>query len=401
MWIVAGSAITSGHLPRSLELVQFLSIYCTSLSSKQQTRVSDFQMASFTHFASPKSDYCGVCPGFCTRPSVLVLPTFLLIICLLSLVFVVVVVDVYKSRNLASPIQDSLLGSGSASGAVAADGRFSLRHAIAAACVRYFRGLIETCSSYVLMPCTFVLVLNVRPSSFDQANSSDRAMIAMLPVLALLLRALVIRQRVVRLTAADQKLLFIGSVCSCLIAAALSVYFDRAGQDARQSAPLFGSDTSPQYIVLALLVGQIIAQTVVRLRASEESIYDNVDWPWSPANSHASSAVFAFDELKTRLVVGSIKRSSSAAAITAAKFFMLNYVAISQMAMVTAGLASARATSALGIETSSVVIGSIPLITSAVLLLHNATKLVKLLWRKFCRRQMETGPRRSSNDSIY
>ena len=98
---------------------------------------------------------------------------------------------------------------------------------------------------------------------------------------------------------------------------------------------------------------------------------------------------------------GSIKRSSSAAAITAAKFFMLNYVAISQMAMVTAGLASARATSALGIETSSVVIGSIPLITSCVLLLHNATNIVKLPWRKFCRRQRETGPRRTRRDSFY
>ena len=71
------------------------------------------------------------------------------------------------------------------------------------------------------------------------------------------------------------------------------------------------------------------------------------------------------------------------------------------MAMVIAGLASARANSAASVETSSVVVGSIPLITSAVLLLHNATKLVKLLWRKFCRRQMETGPRRSINDSIY
>jgi hypothetical protein len=384
--MVAGAAVTSGHLPRSLELVQFLSIYCTSLSSLQQTRVSDFQMASFTHIASSKAEYCSVCPGFCAQPAALVLPTFLLISCLLSLVLVVVVVDVHNSRNLESPTQDSLLGSGYASSHLAADGRFSLRYAIAASCGRYFRSLIETCSSYVLMPCTFVFVLNVHPSSFGLADSSGRAMIAMLPVLTLLLRAVVIRRRVVQLTSADQKLLFISSVCSCLIAAALSVYFDRA-KDARKSVPLFASDTLPQYIVLALLVSQVIAQTVVRLRATEASIYDNDGWPWSPANSHASSAVFTFDELATRLVIGSIKKSSSAAAVTCAKFFLLNYVAISQMAMVIAGLAFARATSAFSIEASSVVIGSIPLITSGVLLLHNATKLAKLLWRKFCRRQ--------------
>jgi hypothetical protein len=68
--IAAAAAATSGHLPRALELVQFLSIYCTSLSSRQQTRVSDFQVASFTHIASSKAQYCGVCPGFCAQPLV-------------------------------------------------------------------------------------------------------------------------------------------------------------------------------------------------------------------------------------------------------------------------------------------------------------------------------------------
>jgi hypothetical protein len=68
--------------------------------------------------------------------------------------------------------------------------------------------------------------------------------------------------------------------------------------------------------------------------------------------------------------MGSIKRSS--AAIAGAKFFLLNYVVISQMAMVVAGLASARANSAASVEISSVVVGSIPLITSCALLLHNA-----------------------------
>jgi hypothetical protein len=97
--------------------------------------------------------------------------------------------------------------------------------------------------------------------------------------------------------------------------------------------------------------------------------------------------------------MGSIKRSSAATA--GAKFFLLNYVVISQMAMVIAGLASARANSATSMEISSVVVGSIPLITSCALLLHNAAKLVKLLWQKCCRRQKQADRRRSSRDIFY
>jgi hypothetical protein len=208
-------------------------------------------------------------------------------------------------------------------------------------------------------------------------------MIVLLPVIMLLFRALVIHQRVVQLTSADQKLLYVSSAFSCFIAVALSVPFAGAAR-ARQSAQPFESDTAPQGIVLALLVLQLVAQTVIRRRATEESSFDNTDWPWSPAASHASSAVFSFDQLVTRLVMGSMKTSS--AAISGAKFFLLNYVVISQIAMVVAGLASARANSAPNIETSSIVIGSIPLLTSGVILLHNAAKLVRLLWRKCCRK---------------
>jgi hypothetical protein len=155
----------------------------------------------------------------------------------------------------------------------------------------------------------------------------------------------------------------------------------------------------PQCIVLALLVLQLLAQTVIRRRATEESSFDNTDWPWSPAASHASSAVFSFDQLVTRLVLGSMNRAS--AAIAGAKFFLLNYVVISQIGMVVAGLASARANSAASVETSSVVVGSIPLITSGALLLHNAAKLAKLVLRKCCRRQKQADRRRSSRDSFY
>jgi hypothetical protein len=377
--------------------VQFLSIYCTSLSSRQQTRVSDFQVASFTHISSSQAQYCGVCPGFCAQPLVLLLPTFALMSCLFAVGVLVVAVDAYKSRSgsgIASPVEDRLLEVSSASSAAAAHGHSSLRSAVAAFLARYSRSLIETSSAYVMMPCTFVFVLNAQPSAFARTGSSDRAMIAMLPVMALLFRALVISQRVVQLTSADQKLLYVSSAFSCFIAVALSVPFAGAGAArAHQSVQPFESDTVPQCIVLALLVLQLLAQTVIRRRATEESSFDNTDWPWSPAASHTSSAVFSFDQLVTRLVLGSKKRAS--AAIAGAKFFLLNYVVISQMAMVVAGLASARETSAASVETSSVVVGSIPLVTSCALLLHNAAKFVKLVWRKCCRRQEQADRRRS------
>jgi hypothetical protein len=226
-------------------------------------------------------------------------------------------------------------------------------------------------------------------------------MIVALPVVMLLLRALVIRRRVVQLTAADQRQLYVGSACSCLIAAVLSVYFERA-DDVYQSSPSFASQTTPQYIVLALLAVQVIAQTVIRIKATEESFFDNTDWPWSSASAQASSAVFTFDELATRLVLGSVKSASSTAAIAAAKFILLNHVPLSQMAMVVTGLASSGAASASSIEASSVVIGCIPLVTSGALLLHNMVKLVAFLRRKCCAgRIRREQARRSSRDSFY
>jgi hypothetical protein len=384
--MAAGAAATSGHLPRALELVQFLSIYCTLLSSRQQTRVSDFQVASLTHLAMSKQEYCKVCPGFCMQPSVLLLPTLVLVVCLFAAGAAVAACDAYNARKPGSSVpavQDRLLEAGAASSSAAAvNGRSSLRRAVAAFCVRYFRSLMETCSSYVIMPCTFVFVLNLRPSSFDQTDSSQRAMIVALPVVMLLLRALVIRRRVVQLTAADQRQLYVGSACSFLIAAVVSVYFERA-DDAYQSSLSFASQTTPQGIVLALLAVQVIAQTVIRFKATEESFFDNSDWPWSSAGAQASSAVFTFDELATRLVLGSVKSASSTAAIASAKFILLNHVPLSQMAMVVAGLASSEAASPPSIEASSVVIGCIPLVTSGALLLHNVVKLVAFLRRKW------------------
>jgi hypothetical protein len=399
--IAAGAAVTSGHIPRTLELVQFLSIYCTSLSSRQQTRVSDFQIASFMHIASSKAKYCGVCPGFCSQPQVLLLPTFALISCVFALGVLVVVVDAYKSRSgsvFASPVEHVLLEVSSASSAAAAHAPSSLRLAITAFLARFSRSLIETSSAYVVMPCTFVFVLNVWPSVFARADSSDRAMIVVLPVIMLLFRALVIRQRVVQLTWTDQKLLYVSSAFSCLITVALSVPFASATH-AHQSAPLLESDIMPQCIVLALLVLQLIIQTIVRRRATEESSVDITDWPRAPATSNVSSSMFSHHDLVARFVLGPIKRSP--AAIACAKFFLLNYVVISQMAMVIAGLSSARDNSAASVEISSDVIGSIPLISSAALLLHKAAKLVKLLWQKCRSRQKQADRRRSSRDRFY
>jgi hypothetical protein len=401
-WIAVGAAATSGHMPRSLELVQFLSIYCTSLSSRQQTRVSDFQVASFTHVAISKQELCRVCPGACMQPLVLVIPTFVLMSCLFAVGTVIVAFDVYHKRNprsFESPVQDRLLEASAVPNAAAVDARSSLRRTITAFCVRYSRGMVETCSAYVLVPCTFVFVLNLRPSSFDHADAANRAMIVVLPVMALLLRALVIRQRVVHLTTADQRQLFVSSVCSCLIAAVLGVYFERV-EDAHQASKSFSSQTSPQYIVLALLAFQVIAQTVIRIKATEESFFDNSDWPWSIARSQASSAVFTFDELATRLVTGSLKNASLSAVSAAAKFVMLNHVPLSQMAMVIAGIASSGAISPASIETSSIAIGCIPLINSGALLLHNVVKFVSFLLQNCCRRR-QAGARRSDRDSNY
>ena len=96
-----------------------------------------------------------------------------------------------------------------------------------------------------------------------------------------------------------------------------------------------------------------------------------------------------------------MKSASSTATIAAAKFILLNYVPLSQMAMVTAGLASSGAASSSSIEASSVVIGCIPLVTSGALLLHNMVKLVAFLRRKWCGRRGKKKAHRSDRDSFY
>ena len=222
-------------------------------------------------------------------------------------------------------------------------------------------------------------------------------MIVALPVMTLPFRALVIRQRVVQLTTADQRQLVTASVCACLIAAVISVYLEQV-EDAHQSSP---SRISAQYIVLELLAVQVIAQTIIRLRATEESFFDNTDWPRSCMAAHAPSALFAFHELTTRVVMRCMKSAAIAAAIAVAKFILLNHVPLSQAVMVITGLASSGATSLPSIETSSIIIACIALITSGALLLHNMVNIVTVWRQKWRGRGKQAGSRRGDRDSFY
>ncbi len=400
-YIVAAAAATSGHFPRALELVQFLSIYCTSLSSQQQNRLSQFQIASFTNIALSQDVYCKICPGSCSKPSALVLPTFALISSLFAVSAAVVLFDLYTARTSAASkssgvIRDRLLAAETPS----AGGRYSLLKKISVFCTKYFRSFVETSSSYVLMPSTFVFVMNVLPSSFVQCDLSDRAMIVTLPIITLLLRAIVIRQRVVALSSSDQKQLYAGSICNFANAVILGVFFNQARTDRLsdddQLTPPFASSTSPQYLVLAMLATQLTLETVIRRRAIEASILDRTDWPWSSATSKASPAAFAFDGVAARPAKGSVKTASAATVIAVSRFLLLNYLVLSQIAMVITGLASSGATSWVGVEASSVLIGAIPLIASGAMFLYNAVRCIRMLWLR-CRPK-QAGACRSDND---
>jgi hypothetical protein len=376
-WITAGAIASSGHFPRVLELAQFLSLLCSSLSMQQQNRVSQYQITSLTHVAR-KAGHCSVCPGACIEPLVLVMPTFTLIICLFALGVGVAVYDAHKVRSSTS---SESLGHGRArllaADAASPEDHISLRCRIIAKCLHYFRGFMETSSSFVLMPGTFVFVLNIQPSSFNQADVANRFMILAVPVMTLLFRILVVRQRVVQMSLADQKLIYIGCFCSCAAAVIFGLYFDRVGISA---APSLTPTTSPQYMALVVLLLQVLAQTIVRQRATEPSILDNTDWPWSSADRKVSSAVFSFKELPARLIRGSIKNACSAATIAVAKFVMLNHVVLSQVAMLIAGIASS--VSFTGSVASSDFIGLIPLTVTGLVLLYNTVKIASVVWRK-------------------
>jgi hypothetical protein len=226
----------------------------------------------------------------------------------------------------------------------------------------------------------FVLVLNAWPASFARAATSDRAMIVATPVIALLCRSLVIHKRLVQLTRGDQQQLFVSSACSCCIAVVLAVYFLR-DRGAREANPSYPSDTSPQYIVLLLLLVQLLAHTFIRHKATEASQFDSLNWPWQSSAARDPAAVFSFRELRSRLVMGSIRSNAMSAAAAAVKFVLMNYLILSQMAMVVAGLASSGVASSSSVDAASDVIGAIPLVISSVLLLHALVKLLRFLQR--------------------
>ena len=236
--------------------------------------------------------------------------------------------------------------------------------------MRYCRSVVETCSSYVLMPAMFMFVLNVWPASFAQAETSSRVMIVATPAIALLSRWLVIHKRLVPLTRGDQQQLFVSCVCNCGIAVVLAAYFVREEADAA-----YASDPSPQYIVLALLVVQLLGHTVIRHHAAEASLFDSMNWPWQSAAAGAS-AIFSFSELRTRLMLGFAVPTLA----LATRFLLVNYVILSQMVMVIAGLVSSGSSSSSTINAASVAIGVIPLIISSVVLLRTVVKIVRLLW---------------------
>ena len=377
--------------------MQFLSIYCSSLSSRQQDHVTDFQVASFTGISFSRSQYCRVCPGLCLQPVALVVPTFALLSLLFALGSAVMIYDACHSRHsgrVSSSVRDRLLDTSVAS--TAAPCCPSSWRKITAFCVRYFRSLIETCSSYVLIPCTFVFMMNLETSSFNRADSSERAMIVALPVVMLLFRALAIRQRVVDMTKADQKQLLASSVCSCFVAAVFGLYFNRA-KDARLSASSFASETAPQYICLAVLAVQLVVQTTIRLTAVEASIFDETNWPWSSSRFPTSIA-----KSSVPVTTRSPEIASTGIVMVIAKFLLLNYITLSQIAMVAVGLITGASSSSLDDNSSGTVIGVIPLVSSGILLLHN---LVKFL--SFLRQKLRFGKRKTTDfdvqdrDSLY
>jgi hypothetical protein len=158
------------------------------------------------------------------------------------------------------------------------------------------------------------------------------------------------------------------------------LFFDGV-RDTHQSMPMFESATLPQYVVFALLAFQLIAQTAIRLRASEASIFDKTDWPWSSVHS--------------------IKSASTTAALVMTKFLLLNYLVLSQMAMVVVSLASSGANMSLSIDNASILIGTIPLISSGTLDLYNIVKFIRFWWHKCFSKQTQPGPRRGSEDNVY
>ena len=377
LWILGSAAAFSGHLPRVLELVQFLSIYCTSLASQQQNSISAFQIGSFTGaLAATKQEYCGVCPGQCLQPLVTLMPTFAL---LSSLAIVTSVSHALIRRTSAAPpvsAEDRLLAA-DCEQAIAAERRFAtLQQKVVNVGIEHYRNFIESCSSYVIAPAMFVFVLNAWPSVFSSAEMWDRVMIVILSIIALMFQSFVVFKRFVRVTGSDQRLMLVNSTCYCCIATTLSVFFMLNGEErSANSNTTFSSDPRPQYIVLVLLSVQLIVQMFIRSKAKEPFIFYNITLPWHLHSSTQEPAYSPSDSCSH-----TTRYPFTASAV---EFVIANYLVLSQITMVAAGLMSTFAPFSSGPRSheASITIGSIPLFISGVLLLRAVLHFTIFVWR--------------------
>jgi hypothetical protein len=373
--VAASVAASSGHVSRVLELVQFLSIFCTTLASQQQERLSSFQQGSFTAtLLSNANENCMVCPGFCVEPVMFVLPTFLLLTAATTILLVSVVCKRCACANAAIPAEDRLLAAEPVS---SSSSRKPLLRRLVDFCVCNFFKFIELLSSYMIIPAVFVFVLNVWPSSFSKADNADRVMIIMIPLLCVSLRAIVIFMHIVQLTSDDQKHQVASSTCNFSIAVVISVCF-ALKRDAQKMSPstLFPSDTLPQFIILAIFAVELLIHIIISRNATESSDVDRVGAPFlldlsdNACNSGRRHTVFSC--IKNPL------------AASAADFFTTNYVVLCQMAMVIAGIMSAFAPFSSGQRNNaaSVAIGSIPSVVSCVQLVLFFVHIVRWLRRR-------------------
>ncbi len=377
--VVASVAASSSHAPRVLELVQFLSIFCTTLASQQQERLSSFQKGSFTAvLLSKANENCMLCPGSCVEPLIFVMPMFLLLTCATAIVLVSVVIKRCACASATRPSDNRLLAAEPES--LASNRKpSSLLRRMVDFCVGNFLKFIELLSSYMIIPAVFVFVLNVWPSSFSKADNLDRAMIIMIPLLSLCLRAIMIFARIVQLTRDDQKHQVASSACNFSIAAVLSVCF-ALKRDAQMmsSSTLFPSDTLPQFIILAIFVVELLVHIIIRRNATESSDVDRVGAPF-----HLDPSDEAFNSCRPNTVFSCIQNPLAASAVD---FFIANHVVLSQMAMVIAGIISAFSPFSSGPrnDAASVAIGSIPLFISCVLLVFSFVQIMRWLLRRKC-----------------
>jgi hypothetical protein len=370
--ILGGAVASSGRMPRVIELVQFLSAFCTALASEQQNTIAVFQAGSLTSvLVVNRQESCSICPGFCIEPLVLVLPTFALLGVLTT---VMLISYIFISRSSSAAIlsaQKHLMATESEPDVAAGASRPSSSSLQLAASfgIKYYRGLIEASSSYMIVPAMFVFVMNAWPSSFSKAESRERAMIILLPFIALIFRSFVIVKRFVKMTYDDQKQLCVASVCYCLISIVLSASFMR-DRDARRANASFPSAVLPQCIVLCLLAAQLVSFIIIRRQASEPSLffswrlYPKRDLPVADSSSCCCHAMVRF--------------AKHTLAASVAGFIAANYMVLSQIAIVITGLVSSFAPHSSGarVYAASIIIGCIPLLVGAVHILRFIVPLV-------------------------